>query len=204
MIEVRFHGRGGQGAVIASKILTSALFKDGKYVQTFAEFGVERRGAPVTAFLRWADPSEAFTRCNIYEPDRIIVMDHTLIEAVDCLRGLKPGALVLINSREPPERFHLSEKFRVVTVDASDIARKWKLGSSAQPVVNTALIGAFNGILNIVSDESLEAAVREEAPVKPDGNAKAAREAEETLRNRFAVASTSRGTIAPTYRTISF
>lgn len=177
MIEVRFHGRGGQGAVIASKILASALFKDGKYVQTFPEFGVERRGAPVTAFLRWGEPEEAFTRCNIYEPDHIIVMDHTLIRAVNCLRGLKPGGLVLINSREPPERFRLSPEFRVVTVDASGIARKWKLGSSAQPVVNTAIIGAFNGILQVVSQESLDEAIREEVPVKPDDNVQAAHEA---------------------------
>jgi pyruvate ferredoxin oxidoreductase gamma subunit/2-oxoisovalerate ferredoxin oxidoreductase gamma subunit len=189
MIELRFHGRGGQGAVVASKILASALFKDGKYVQAFPEFGVERRGAPVTAFLRWGDPDEPFTRCNIYEPDHIIVMDHTLIRAVNCLRGLKLGGLILINSKEPAERFRIPAGFRVFSVDASGIARKWKLGSTAQPVVNTALIGAFNSLLDVVSEESLESAIRDEAPVKPDENVSAAREAGAAVRRLPALSS---------------
>ncbi len=90
MIEIRTHGRGGQGAVIASEILAEAFFREGKYVQAFPAFGVERRGAPVVAFTRVAD-DEIRERCEIYEPDHLIVLDPVLIDTVNITAGLKKG-----------------------------------------------------------------------------------------------------------------
>ncbi len=110
MIEVRFHGRGGQGAQVASKILAVSFFHEGFFVQSFPAFGVERRGAPVMAFLR-VDQQPVLLRVNIYEPDHIVVLDPTLIGAVDVTSGLKPKGWILINSGQPPEAFRSSEGF---------------------------------------------------------------------------------------------
>ena len=97
MVEVRFHGRGGQGAVVASEILATALFHEDKAVQAFPAFGVERRGAPVAAFLR-CDDTPIRLRCQIYQPDQVIVLDPTLLSAVDVTAGLKNDGSILINS----------------------------------------------------------------------------------------------------------
>src|SRR5512135_2869983 len=104
MRELRIHGRGGQGAVIASKLLASALFHEGRWVQSFPAFGVERRGAPVTAFLR-IDEVPIRLRCEVTAPDALIVLDPTLIQAVDVTAGLKPGGSILINADGPPEDY---------------------------------------------------------------------------------------------------
>ena len=104
MHELRIHGRGGQGAVIASKVLAVALFREGRCVQSFPAFGVERRGAPVTAFLR-VDDAPVRLRCEVAEPDALIVLDPTLIDAVDVTAGLKPGGSILINSERAPEHY---------------------------------------------------------------------------------------------------
>src|SRR5512134_3874450 len=104
MRELRIHGRGGQGAVIASKLLAAALFREGKSVQSFPAFGVERRGAPVTAFLRVSE-GPILLRCEITEPDDLIVLDPTLVDAVDVAAGLKPGGSILINSDRDPHSY---------------------------------------------------------------------------------------------------
>ncbi|OPX38788.1 MAG: hypothetical protein B1H12_01545 [Desulfobacteraceae bacterium 4484_190.2] len=93
MIEVRFHGRGGQGAVVASKIMANAVFFDGKYSQSFPAFGVERRGAPVAAFLR-VDSAPIRLRTEIYEPDYLVILDPILIEQIPVTRGLKPAKVL--------------------------------------------------------------------------------------------------------------
>src|SRR3990172_1278345 len=122
MRELRFHGRGGQGAVIASKVLATALFREGHWVQSFPVFGVERRGAPVAAFLRVARDVIRL-RCEVKSPDDVIVLDPTLMSGIDVTAGLKPGGIVLINSDAPPESFtELTGRFRVATVDATTIA----------------------------------------------------------------------------------
>jgi 2-oxoisovalerate ferredoxin oxidoreductase gamma subunit len=176
MIEIRIHGRGGQGAVVASKVLASAFFQEGKFVQVFPEFGVERRGAPVTAYAR-VDESTIDLRCKIYEPDHIIVLDETLIGAVDVVEGLKRQGWALINSsRSPTEMPNLGD-FRLATVDATSIALKHRLGSRASPIVNTSIIGAFSRITRLVSIDSVAEAIGEEVPVNPGMNEKAAREA---------------------------
>jgi len=176
MIEIRIHGRGGQGAVIASKVLAAAVFREGKYVQSFPAFGVERRGAPVTAFTR-VDDQPVRIRCQIYEPDHIVVLDPTLLEAVDVTAGLKEGGWIIINSDQVPAAFNLPAKYRVATVDAQSIAIKHRLGPKSAPIVNTAILGAFARATGIVSLEAVAEAVRESVPLKPDENVAATREA---------------------------
>jgi len=181
MHEVRIHGRGGQGAVIASKILAAALFRDGRSVQAFPAFGVERRGAPVTAFLRCAQ-EPILLRCEITEPDNLIVLDPTLMEAVNVAIGLKVGGGILINSpREPQSYTDLADRYSVATVDASSIARRHGLGSRTQPIVNTAILGAFAAHTGLVRLDSVCEAIAEEIPFQPDDNIRAAREAAEAV-----------------------
>lgn len=176
MIEIRFHGRGGQGAQVASKILAVAFFHEGYYVQSFPAFGVERRGAPVMAFLR-IDREPILLRVNIYEPDHLVVLDPTLIDAVEITQGLKMGGWILINSHQPPEAFQGLKSFRIATVDATSIAIRNGLGSRTHPIVNTAILGAFSKVTGLVGIDSIALAIREEISGKKDENAKAAREA---------------------------
>jgi 2-oxoacid:acceptor oxidoreductase gamma subunit (pyruvate/2-ketoisovalerate family) len=177
MRELRIHGRGGQGAVIASKLLATALFLEGKSVQSFPAFGVERRGAPVTAFLRMSD-GPILLRCEITAPDDLVVLDGTLIEAIDVTAGLKPGGMILINSERAPESYtELAKRFRVATVDASALAREHGLGSRNQPIVNTAILGAFAACSGLVGLEPVCEAIAAEMPVRAESNIAAARAA---------------------------
>lgn len=182
MRELRFHGRGGQGAVIASKLLASALFLEGKSVQSFPAFGVERRGAPVTAFLRVSD-GPILLRCEVTEPDDLVVLDPTLIGAIDVTSGLRPGGSILINSDRPASGYpELTARFKVATVDASAIARHHRLGSKVQPIVNTAILGAFAEFTGLVGLESVCEAIAADVPIKQEANVAAARAAAEALR----------------------
>lgn len=182
MRELRIHGRGGQGAVIASKLLAVSLFREGRWVQSFPAFGVERRGAPVTAFLRVAGEPIRL-RCEVAAPDDLIVLDPTLIGAIDVTAGLKPGGGILINSDRAPESYgELCARFRVATVDASGIAAAHGIGSRTQPIVNTAILGAFAAWSRMVSLDSVAAAIEEEVPVRPEANVAAAREAAAAVR----------------------
>lgn len=177
MRELRFHGRGGQGTVVASKILAAALFREGKRVQAFPAFGVERRGAPVTAFLRVSD-TPIQLRCEINQPDDLVVLDPTLITGTDVTLGLKAGGTILINSPSPPETYGaLARRFRVATVDASALAARHGLGSRTQPIVNTAILGALAAWTGLVSLESVYEAIREDVPGRAEPNIAAAREA---------------------------
>jgi 2-oxoacid:acceptor oxidoreductase gamma subunit (pyruvate/2-ketoisovalerate family) len=197
MRELRIHGRGGQGAVIASKLLADALFREGFWVQSFPAFGVERRGAPVTAFLR-IDDAPIRIRCEINEPDDLIVLDPTLVTAVDVTTGLKDGGTILINSPEGPDAFpHLLDRFRVVTVDASAIATRHRLGSPSQPIVNTAICGAFAAEFGLVGLEAVCASIREEVPFHPAENEAAAREAAKATRSLAALSGDPRGEAVP-------
>lgn len=177
MIEIRVHGRGGQGGVIASKILAYAFSIEGKSVQAFPEFGVERRGAPVTAFIRVSD-KHINVRSKIYEPMHLIVLEPTLVTAIDITEGLKEGGFIIINTKRTPEEVHLKTTgSKIATVDATGIALKYRLGSSAAPIVNTAILGAFAKATGFVKIESIVTAIKKEVPIKPDENAKAAEEA---------------------------
>ncbi len=178
MMEIRFHGRGGQGAVVASTILATALFSEGKNVQAFPYFGVERRGAPVTAFLRVSD-RPIRVRSEISEPDVVVVLDTFLMKYIDVFAGLKPDGRALINSPKPPSAFQTGVKQRVATVDATGIAIKHRLGSRTSPIVNTAILGGMVRFLGIVEMDSIVRAIKSTVPVKPDENAAAAIEASE-------------------------
>lgn len=178
MMEIRFHGRGGQGTVVASKILADALAKEGNYVQAYPEFGVERRGAPVYAFIR-IDNKPIYDKSRIYTPDHVVVVDPTLVEAIDVTVGLKPGGIIIINSDRKPEDFRFPEIYRVATINATEIAVKHKLGTLAAPIVNTAIVGAVIKILNLCQLKSLVEAIREGVPIKPEDNVRAAVEAYE-------------------------
>lgn len=182
MRELRFHGRGGQGTVVASKMLAVALFLEGHQVQSFPMFGVERRGAPVTAFLR-IDDAPILLRCEILAPDDLIVLDPTLVGALDVTAGLKPGGNILINSDQAPEEFpQLLERFRVSTIDASGIAIRHGLGAKSQPIVNTAILGAFATDSGLVRLATVCEAIREEVPMHIEENIAAATEAAGALR----------------------
>jgi 2-oxoacid:acceptor oxidoreductase gamma subunit (pyruvate/2-ketoisovalerate family) len=182
MIEIRFHGRGGQGAVIASKILAIAFFSEGKYVQSFPLFGVERRGAPVAAFTR-VDSAPLRLKCNIYTPDCIIVLDPTLTKTVDVTAGLKENGTILINTDSPPEEFREKYgKFRVATIDADNIAREFRLGSATSPIINTVILGAFAAQTRLVKLESIQDGIRKEIPIKTEANCEAAKKAYENIK----------------------
>ncbi len=176
MIEIRTHGRGGQGSVIASEILAEAFFREGKFVQAFPAFGVERRGAPVVAFTRISD-GEIRERCQIYEPDHLIVLDPILIDTVNITAGLKKNGWIIINTNRPMEESELLKDYKVAMIDANAIAIKYGLGSRATPIVNTAIIGAFAGATGLVSLEAVVKAVEEFVPMKKKDNMSATEEA---------------------------
>ena len=179
MYEIRFHGRGGQGAVMASEILALAAFREGKYPQSFPSFGLERRGAPVAAYLR-VDDEKILIRQNIYRPDFVVVMDPTLLELEPTLSGLKPGGGILINSDDPPQAFKDrlgSNNVSIGAVPAGAIARSRGLGTELLPIINTTILGAVARMTNIVTLENLTAAICETIPKRGADNAEGAREA---------------------------
>jgi pyruvate ferredoxin oxidoreductase gamma subunit/2-oxoisovalerate ferredoxin oxidoreductase gamma subunit len=183
MRELRIHGRGGQGAVIASEILAEAAFLEGLYVQAFPSFGSERRGAPVAAFVR-LDAKPILLRTEIYEPDGVLVLDESLVTLglANVTQGLKKGGFVLLNSAKDPEAFAHLGPFTLATVDASRIAVEHHLGSLTAPIVNTAILGALVALTGWVSMEHLEEAIRQHVPVKPEENVAAARDAHKAVR----------------------
>jgi len=178
MIEIRFHGRGGQGAVIASKILAGALFKEGNYAQAFPAFGAERRGAPVMAFTRF-DKKTITRRSQVYEPDHVVVLDEPILDVVDVTAGLKKGGWILINSPKPSSSFPKLAKYRVATVDANRIAQENGLGSTTAPVVNTVILGAFAKITGLVGLKAIVEGIQEYVPAKTEANVAAAKSAYE-------------------------
>jgi 2-oxoacid:acceptor oxidoreductase gamma subunit (pyruvate/2-ketoisovalerate family) len=179
MKEIRFHGRGGQGAVIASNILANAAFLEGKDVQAFPYFGVERRGAPVTAFTR-LDDRPIRIKYFIYNPNFIIVMDESLLKAVDVTAGLKDPGIVVVNSKRTPEEMELTN-YKVASVDATDIALNNGLGSKVAPIVNTIMLGAFSIATNVVKLESILESIPDQVPIKADENSKACQVAAEEV-----------------------
>jgi 2-oxoacid:acceptor oxidoreductase gamma subunit (pyruvate/2-ketoisovalerate family) len=180
LIEVRFHGRGGQGAVIASNILANAAFMEKKEVQAFPYFGVERRGAPVTAFTR-IDDRPIRIRSEIYEPDYVIVLDTVLLKAVDVTGGLKKKGLLVINTNKAPSEFKDIWP-NVATVDATGIAIEHRLGSRMAPIVNTSILGGFVGASRIVKLDNLVEATKMLSPIKKEENAAAVKAAYESIK----------------------
>jgi 2-oxoacid:acceptor oxidoreductase gamma subunit (pyruvate/2-ketoisovalerate family) len=181
MYEIRFHGRGGQGAVTASKILATAAFLESKWVTSFPFFGTERRGAPVTAFTR-VDDQRIELRSQIYEPDAVIILDKSLMNGVNVTEGLKNDGVIVVNGKGG----NLKEtgKYRVASVDATSIALRNGLGDPSHPIVNTAILGAFAKISNLVSLQSIKNATSDTVPSRKKENVNAIQEAfEETELN---------------------
>lgn len=176
MISVRFHGRGGQGTVIASKLLASAMFREGWQVQAFPSFGAERSGAPVAAFLR-ANREPITIHYQVYEPDHVVVLDPVLLTTIDVTAGLKPGGTILINTPKMADAPTLAGKYVVATCDATGIALHHGLGSRTSPIVNTAILGAWAKVTGLVALETVLAEVPGVVPVKAEANAAAARDA---------------------------
>jgi 2-oxoacid:acceptor oxidoreductase gamma subunit (pyruvate/2-ketoisovalerate family) len=154
MLEVRFHGRGGQGVVILSKLVARLYFDAGKHVKEFPKFGVERRGAPVEGYVR-VDDEPIDLACQIYQPDMVVVMAESILDQVDVTHGMPEGALIVVNTGRPPHA--LAERlagFRVATVDASSIAVRHGLGTPLSPIANTALFGAFARLMGFDAERA--------------------------------------------------
>ena len=179
MKEITFFGRGGQGAVVAAEILAEAYFRDGNHVQSFPSFGVERRGAPVTAFLR-VDEEFIHLRSMIYQADYGLVLAADIVQAPTFRPSLKDGAVVLINASE---KISALSGLKLAYVDATAIALEYGLGSKAQPLVNTAMLGAFAKTSGDVTLDNLLKAVEDTVPRKTEQNLRAARKAFESVRS---------------------
>ena len=160
LIEICLHGRGGQGAVTAANLLVEAALLDGnRGVQAFPFFGAERRGAPVRAFARIYE-SEIHLRSEIYSPDVIIVLDESIMEIVDVLKGIKDNGKILINTTKKPDDFDFSKKIDVATVDATAIAIKNDILVGGIPVVNTPILGSVPRILDKITLKSIQKTIK--------------------------------------------
>jgi 2-oxoacid:acceptor oxidoreductase gamma subunit (pyruvate/2-ketoisovalerate family) len=177
MVEIKFYGRGGQGAVIAAQILAKVFFLMGMYPQCFSVFGGERRGAPVAGFLR-VDKKKIFLKCEILRPDQVIYMAPDLVDEKEVEATLKPGGLILINNALTTNEFTGLKKFHLAFIDALSVAGEAGLGSA----VNTAILGAYAKASNAVSMDFLVEAIRDTVPARIDANIAAARRAYELTR----------------------
>ena len=159
VLEIRWHGRGGQGAWTASELLAKAAVYEGKSIQSFPEFGPERMGAPVAAFTRIStEPIKM--HCAVYNPDVVVVLDATLLKSVPVTEGLNENGKLIVNSRENPtgvKRMLNADKFEIWTVPATEIAIKI-LGL---PITSTAMLGAVARATSVVSLESIKKTVKE-------------------------------------------
>lgn len=159
MNQIRIHGRGGQGSVTLAHLIAEAAFEEGKWAQAFPAFGVERRGAPVEAFAR-IDDDRITDRSQVDQPDAVLVQDPSLLEFVPVLDGLPPAGTLVVNTGSDPADLPLATDAAVVTVDATSIA----LEHLGEPIMNTALLGAFARATGLLEEESVAAVIRAEFP----------------------------------------
>jgi len=159
--EIRWHGRGGQGAITAAKLLAQAAYLDGYHGVTAApSFGAERRGAPVSASTRIAlEPIMVVSQ--VEEPDVVVVLDHTLLRIADVTSGLRKGGWLVVNSRQTPRELHIEGAFNIATADATSVCRELGLVVTGLIIVNTAILGAFVRATEIVNLANIEEVVRE-------------------------------------------
>ncbi len=178
LVEIRWHGRGGQGAKTASLLLADAAFNTGKYIQGFPEYGPERMGAPITAYNRISD-NPIRIHSNIYEPDYVVVVDDTLLESVDVTAGLKEsGAIVINTTKDAVELSKLLNgyKGKIYTIDA----RKVSMETLGRYFPNTPMLAAIVKVSSIMNDEEflsdMEGSFKHKFAKKPEvieGNMKA-------------------------------
>lgn len=159
IMEVRWHGRAGQGAKTAALLLAEAALKEGKYIQGFPEYGPEREGAPMKAFTRISD-SPILIHCDVASPDAVVVLDMTLLEAVDVTEGLPAEGVILVNTTAPPEKIrkklNLSQG-KVFTVDATGIS----LEILGRNLPNMPMLGALVKAIPLISLDTLLKGLRE-------------------------------------------
>ena len=152
VVEIRWHGRGGQGAKTASLLLADAAFNTGKYIQGFPEYGPERMGAPITAYNRISD--ERLTiHSNIYEPDYVVVVDDSLLDSVDVTAGLKEDGAIIVNSSKKPEEIRgllKGYKGKVCTVDAKKIS----VETLGKYFPNTPMLGAVVKVSKVMEEDA--------------------------------------------------
>lgn len=184
MLQIRIHGRGGQGVVTAAEMLSIAAFAQGRHAQAFPSFGSERTGAPVVAFCR-IDDGDIRLREPIVEPDVLIVQDRTLLHQVDVFQGLRADGTVLINTRRSFDELGIGDlgarfrRERLLTVPASAIALK-HLG---RPLPNAVLLGGFAAVSDLITLDAVQHAIRAKfSGTVAEGNAAAAAEAYEVVR----------------------
>jgi pyruvate ferredoxin oxidoreductase gamma subunit len=187
MLQIRIHGRGGQGVVSAAEMLSIAAFEQGRHAQAFPSFGSERTGAPVVAFCRIAD-RDIRLREPIMAPDVLIVQDPTLLHQVDVFQGLQPEGYVLINSKRNFHALGLAEieqrfrRERLVTVPATEIALK-HLG---RPLPNAVLLGGFAALAGLITLDAVAHAIRAKFSGRvADANVAAAGEAYAYVKNEM-------------------
>jgi len=180
LIEIRWHGRGGQGAVTSAELVAQAAINEGKYAQAFPAFGAERRGAPVVAFVRINSNEPIRIRAEITEPDVVVVLDPSLLRVVNVTSGFKANGMLVVNTKKRPEqiRQELSLNCSLATVDATKIAREL-LGV---PIANTSMVGALLRATGVVKLESLVEPLRQRFGRLAERNIDAMKKAyEETL-----------------------
>jgi len=186
VLEVLFHGRGGQGAVTSANLLVAAALRDGhKGLQAFPLFGAERRGAPVKSFARISD-AEVNLRSQVYNADLVVVLDPGLLQLVDVSEGLKEGGVLILNTTRKPTDFEFAGRFTVATVDAAGIAIQHNLQTGGIPIINTPILGVIPRVTDYITLNSIEDAIRTQWKGEAGArNAGAARQAyEETEVNR--------------------
>ncbi len=159
LVEIRWHGRGGQGAVTSAELLAKAAIDEGKYAQAFPAFGAERRGAPVLAFDRISGREPIRIRAEITEPGVVVVLDSGLLRIVDVTSGLKEKGTLILNTRRPLRDIEaeFGTKWRLAIIDATKIAREL-LGV---PIANTTMLGALLRVTGVVKLESLSEPLRQ-------------------------------------------
>ena len=159
--EIRWHGRGGQGAITAAKIVAQAAFLQGyRGVTAAPSFGAERRGAPISASTRISNET-VLVMSQVEKPDVVVVLDHTLLGHKDVISGLVEGGWLIINSWLRPEKLIVEGNFNIATADATDVCRQLDLIVAGQTVVNTAILGAFVRATKMLKMENIEKVIRE-------------------------------------------
>jgi pyruvate ferredoxin oxidoreductase gamma subunit len=177
MMELRLHGRGGQGAVTSAELLALAAIHEGKYSLAFPSFGPERRGAPVQAFVRTNDKPIRI-RAEIHEPDVVIVLDPGLLTIVDVTSGLKQKGIVVINTKAAPEdvKSQLGNRWSVAAVDATAIAQE----TIGVAIVNTTMLGAILKATDLIDMASLKEPLDHRFGNRAEANFKACQKAYDT------------------------
>jgi pyruvate ferredoxin oxidoreductase gamma subunit/2-oxoisovalerate ferredoxin oxidoreductase gamma subunit len=193
MKEIRLHGSGGHGAVVAAKLLADAAARSGYQSQAFASYGALRRGGKVEAYVRISD-ERVLVHCKMYEPDCLVIMEDQFVGDADVMSGLKEGGKILINSSKPASGFDGLDKFEVVTLDAYHIAREKGLSlPGGMPVINTAMLGGIAALLPEVRLDDLLEVIRTGTP-KGRENMESAREAYDSVVGSQAGTGTATGT----------